>query len=595
MKPTAIVVVGHRGAGKTTLMRQLASPISAQEGGPEDFFDLDQEMQKKSGQKISDLFKKGEKQFRALENKTLFELVRKAHVTGKRILIAAGAGVEDMPQDAHVVWLRRSTDAAGRVFLDRPSLNRGKPPLAEYLERVPEREQRFRAWADEELWLPEGYESGMEPFFGDTQDWLVPYDLTLLPQNFKNWPRFWSKRKNWGLRHVEIRDDLLSLEQIEQVLKDVPAEHIIYSNRTVALEKTNVTRPAIKALPGKVVIDWALELGPPPPETSIVSIHERAESLDAAIQAVTAAALSASAAAGSKVIAKLAVNVRDFNELEQGHQWWLESPESRAFLPRSHDGRWRWYRSLFGRKMPVHFVREGDGSGPDQPYLWQSLHQAVMNTHFGAVLGHPVEHSRSPAEHQRFFKEHGVPFVAVDVAENEWDQAFPVLLNMGLTFAAVTAPLKLKAGERAGMKGPVNTLWIRNGEVRGANTDLQALQNLNEEYSGYKKVWLWGAGAMSENVRGVIPDVTIIPARQGTTEAGTGVDLLIWATGRSRDFKWPPNMPQLKMVLDLNYGDDSPGLELAATRNLPYHSGLRMFKLQAELQRQCWRETLESL
>ena len=41
-------------------------------------------------------------------------------------------------------------------------------------------------------------------------------------------------------------------------------------------------------------------------------------------------------------------------------------------------------------------------------------------------------------------------------------------------------------------------------------------------------------------------------------------------------------------MLDLNYSDDSPGLEWAVRENLPYQSGLKMFKLQAEFQRRFW-------
>lgn len=188
-----------------------------------------------------------------------------------------------------------------------------------------------------------------------------------------------------------------------------------------------------------------------------------------------------------------------------------------------------------------------------------------------------------------------MPFVSIDIEKEEWDQAFSVLLELGLKFAAVTSPLKVQAGARAGLEGPANTLWIEKGAIRGANTDVLALQSLAEEFSAHKKIWMWGAGAMSASVSQAFPAVKVIGAREGYTGEGDSPDLLIWATGRSREFKWPPNLPGLKAVLDLNYGDDSPGLELAATRNFSYQSGLRLFKLQAEFQRQIWREHLESL
>lgn len=580
MRPQATVLVGHRGVGKSTLLRQLASPIAGQIGGPEEFFDLDQELQRKTQKKISELWERGEATFRELERTLLLELVNRSAVTGKRVLIAAGAGLDSVPSEAHVVWLRRSSDRSGRIFLDRPRLNPQVSPLQEFLERLPEREARYRKWADEELWLPEGYDSGLEPFFGDRQDWLVPYEMTLLPAHFKNWTVFWNKRKHWGLRHLELRDDLLSAEQIQMVLREVPAEHLIVAHRALSVIP--------QSLPPKVLSDWALELGPPPTSVQIVSIHERAEDLAAAIRALAAVEQSAH----RPMIAKLAVPVRSFAELEQGHRWWLESPSTRAFLPRSYDGRWRWYRSLFGRRMPLHFVREGDGSSLDQPLLWETLHQPPLQHQFAAVLGHPVEHSRSPVEHLPFFSAHGVPIVAIDVAAEEWAQAWPILLQLGLSFAAVTAPLKLKAADVAGQAGPINTLWVRGEQIAGTNTDIVALQGLFDEYKGFGQAWMWGAGAMSDNVAAVFPSVKVMSAREGTQASGQGVELLIWGTGRGREFKWPPNLPHLQLVLDLNYGEDSPGLELAATRNLPYHSGLRMFKLQAESQRHHWRKIL---
>ena len=42
--------------------------------------------------------------------------------------------------------------------------------------------------------------------------------------------------------------------------------------------------------------------------------------------------------------------------------------------------------------------------------------------------------------------------------------------------------------------------------------------------------------------------------------------------------------------MDLNYTEDSPGSEWAIREDLPYRSGLEMFKLQADLQRQTFGE-----
>ena len=89
----------------------------------------------------------------------------------------------------------------------------------------------------------------------------------------------------------------------------------------------------------------SLTPGRPPPEATILSLHE-----------------GDWAKLRGDAILKLAVEVNSFAELKKGHDWWLQDPDRRAFLPRSKDGRWQWYRALYGPRMPVHYLREGDGS-----------------------------------------------------------------------------------------------------------------------------------------------------------------------------------------------------------------------------------------
>jgi shikimate 5-dehydrogenase len=293
-------------------------------------------------------------------------------------------------------------------------------------------------------------------------------------------------------------------------------------------------------------------------------------------------------------LVKMAVEVKDFTELQLGHQWWLENPAARVFLPRSKDGRWRWYRSLFGPRMRLHFIREGDGSAPDQPPLWQAVLQPPFQRAFAAVLGHPVEHSRSPCEHLRFFKERGMPFVAVDIEEREFPYALEFLSGLGLTCAAVTAPLKKAAwalahrvSAEARRAQAANSLFINEKRITAHNTDLPALMDIKSGLPGAGEVWLWGGGGIRGSVKAVWPGAREIPARQGLN--GGGADLVIWATGRSRPFRWPASNLRPNLILDLNYGDDSPGLEWAVRENLPYQSGLAMFKAQAGYQRAFWR------
>ena len=548
MAALVTLLIGHRGAGKTTLLERLSARART--------VDLDAEIARRQG--LTDLFAQGEARFREWEKETLESLVASAN---ERTFIAVGAGCEGpLPERAHVVWIRRATDSQGRSFLDRPRLDADELPLAEFFARHPERERRYRAWAHEELILPEGYEGGLEGFFEPRADFRPAGELTLLAENFKDLESF-TARRDW-VRRFEIRDDLLNAAQIQEALLGVAEERRLYSCRTAT------SRP-------QGLSDWALELGPPMAPVAIESRHGPNLEFHS-----------------SRAIQKSAQEVNDFEELLKGHRWWMEDPRRRAFLPRSKDGRWRWYRSLFGPRMPIHFVREGDGSSPDQPYFWQTQLQPPLAANFAAVLGFPVEHSRTPLEQLEFFKRLGMPVVAIPIAAGELRSALPILQALGLTHAAVTSPLKEEAfalatrlsGE-ARIRKSVNTLQLKNREWHGHNTDAPALKDLRREIGAPDRVWLWGGGGIKSGVLAEWPGATAISARQGTADE-TPPDLLIWAAPRAREFVFPRAIP--KKILDLNYGDDSPGLEFAALHKVEYVSGLRLFKLQAAYQREYW-------
>lgn len=571
MEPLVTLLVGHRGTGKTSFLDRICS--YAHERGLEwSCLDLDEEIARHEGCSASEVFARGEELFRQREKDLLYSLIRSAK---QRTFISVGAGFEGPPPaGAHILWLRRSTDGDGRAFMNRPRLDPDISPFEEYRTRFEQRDKRYAAWADEQLYLPEGDGSELTEFIDDKCNLHLPYALTILPENMRSWKTFWQKRHRWGLRHVELRDDLLSAADLERLQEEIPRDQILMARRRVESPMP----------PADIRVDWALELGPPPRNGSfIVSLHQRDSRLNDCFARLSAF---------PSEIEKLAVEIHSFSELREGHEWWLKSPTRRAFLPMSIDGRWRWYRSLFGPRMPIHFFREGKGSALDQPMLWQMLLQAAFNGNFAAVLGSPVEHSRTPMEHRLFFK---FPVVSIDVKKDEFDVAIPILRQLGLKAAAVTSPLKQKAKEIATVltaevrtAGSANTLWFSEADVYAHNTDVLALRRLRGEIPAHS-VWLWGGGGVKGAVKSVWPAAREISARAGTVEEGQP-DLLIWAVGRSREFSWPSERILPKQILDLNYGEDSPGLEWAVQRSISYQSGLRMFRLQAEYQRQFWRE-----
>src|SRR5690606_16082492 len=139
--------------------------------------------------------------------------------------IALGAGFNgELPPLAKAIWIRRPTDARGRVFLDRPSLEPELSPLDEYKKRYQERKSRFSIWAEEQLIIPEGFLDLNEweaCFLGLSQP-LLNGSLTLLPENFRSpeaWQRFIARRKAWKIQFFEVRDDLLSSAQQKLALE----------------------------------------------------------------------------------------------------------------------------------------------------------------------------------------------------------------------------------------------------------------------------------------------------------------------------------------------------------------------------------------
>jgi len=146
--PLPLLLLGLRGAGKTTVGRRVARVL----GRP--FLDLDAEVQRITGRSAAAWIREdGEAAFRRVEAAALGRLV------GRRgVVVAAGGGVLDAPESREVatrhtfpVWLDVTPDvAAHRVMADPVD----RPPLASIPARDPLEEsraawlRRHLAWAE---------------------------------------------------------------------------------------------------------------------------------------------------------------------------------------------------------------------------------------------------------------------------------------------------------------------------------------------------------------------------------------------------------------------------------------------------------------
>jgi len=132
-----------------------------------------------------------------------------------------------------------------------------------------------------------------------------------------------------------------------------------------------------------------------------------------------------------------------------------------------------------------------------------------------AVLGNPIEHSKSPQIHQAFALEtqQAISYEKILVPLGEFENVLEELIHRGYSGMNVTVPFKLDAFNaandcsiRARAAGAVNTITIKaDGSSYGDNTDGLGLvndlcNNHNAELAG-KSLLLLGAGGA---VRGVL-------------------------------------------------------------------------------------------
>lgn len=133
-----------------------------------------------------------------------------------------------------------------------------------------------------------------------------------------------------------------------------------------------------------------------------------------------------------------------------------------------------------------------------------------------AVIGNPIEHSKSPDIHAAFAEQTGEEILYGRILGDLEDFAGDIhdFLRDGGRGLNVTVPFKEKAfqlasdlSERAELAGAVNTLIVATGgELRGDNTDGAGLVRDLQQNHGFdfqaKRILLLGAGGASRGVIG---------------------------------------------------------------------------------------------
>lgn len=245
-----------------------------------------------------------------------------------------------------------------------------------------------------------------------------------------------------------------------------------------------------------------------------------------------------------------------------------------------------------------------------------------------AVLGHPINHSKSPLIHQAFAQQQGIAltYEALDVLPGHFEQQVGHLMAQGYWGCNVTLPHKEAAfalaqhrTPRAQSAGAVNTLIFKQGEVWGDNTDGVGLMWDIQQRLGFsladKRILVLGAGGA---VRGILqPLLALQPASvllvnrtvskaqaladlwPGQIQAGSwqdvqGVfDLVINGTSASVTGELPPLdsacLAPHTLVVDMMYASQPTAFLRWAGQQTPLvHDGLGMLVAQAAFAFEDW-------
>ncbi|MEX5442259.1 shikimate dehydrogenase [Acinetobacter schindleri] len=239
-----------------------------------------------------------------------------------------------------------------------------------------------------------------------------------------------------------------------------------------------------------------------------------------------------------------------------------------------------------------------------------------------AVVGNPIEQSRSPELHHAFAAKTGIdltyskrlaPLDGFEVNIQDFFAQGGIGMN-------VTVPFKERAyaqcqvlTERARIAGAVNTLWMENGVLHGDNTDgqglVEAIRALDWDLEN-TDILIIGAGGATRGViyplvqagvkKIVIANRTLARAEQliadlknalpqaelqaiALTDLAGDFDIIINATSASLsgDALILPEALQFKYAYEMAYGKPSTFLDQARARGVPSAEGFGMLVGQA--------------
>ena len=243
-----------------------------------------------------------------------------------------------------------------------------------------------------------------------------------------------------------------------------------------------------------------------------------------------------------------------------------------------------------------------------------------------AVIGNPIEHSRSPELHHAFAEKTGVDlnYAKLLAPLDGFEQATQTFFSDGGMGMNVTVPFKEQAfalcdalSERAKIAKAVNTLYLQNGKLIGDNTDGQGLVDAlkaNGLDLNQATILIIGAGGATRGViyplaQAGVGKITIanrtlaraeqlindiqahVPTCQLSAlsldqlqnEMNAQFDIVVNATSASLsgDALQLPESFKFNFAYEMAYGKASTFIDQATQRGVPYTDGYSMLVGQA--------------
>lgn len=611
MKSPDVVLLGHRGSGKTTLAAHLASDHGVE------VVDLDAVIAEAEQTSCADLVAQNEARFRHLEATHLRRILDTPADAPR--LIVPGAGCQTFPLDALAIWLWRD----GWETTAREERARLRPEWS-FAQEVAwmrqTREVRWRERAHVRLDVTHGSDPGRAATrLAQMFDWLTSahtsptaHKTYIVCPSAQGLARAAHDAAMLGMAGVEVRSDFFS---------KLPT----YAPHGVALLASLRTDDpewlTSGASPTAIDVDLAnlnaasaalAELAPRPLLLSCHPARCTGENLDALLRAAETLARDRPEWRGH-IILKYAPSPTSYAQILKV----LEhpalgdaSPWPITFLPQGTHYAWmRPYLVAHGNATNYLTTTLPDEvEGAPTPYALRDwvphLAGEVAPTDFDALIGDPVRPSVGDVWHRAASLREGEPTrsylkipLGRDTTDADLHDALTLMRRWGIRGVSITSPLKRRMAAREDVVtdlDALNTLRRTDTGWVGTDTDAAGMRATLEEIRtrGWDggDVAIIGRGGVSGAVRRAIEAVEGFRCvHHASARAGWGedaphtVDVVINASGDfDNAYRDPPYSP---VWVDLHY----KGARAAPDHVEVHLNGETFFEAQAQAQRDFWR------